>query len=163
MDKGRSLKTSKKICFFGNQGALDMRNFLLAFQGPSMTQTVSQWSLKTKVRVPSKANACGPDKRLKLKMDYSVPYSDVRDVFTGRYCNGPAVCAMFCARKCWNVLHCAAVTVSVLWAVYSFRVFPLKQKGRRIRCPRCLRVTFQLLIQSFDFPVTWRDYHPIGV
>jgi hypothetical protein len=31
------------------------------------------------------------DKRLKLKMDDNVPYSDIRDDFTGRYCNGPAV------------------------------------------------------------------------
>ena len=59
MDKERSLKTSKKRCCFGNQGALDMRNFQLAFQGPFMRQTVSQWSLRTKVRVRSKASACG--------------------------------------------------------------------------------------------------------
>jgi hypothetical protein len=41
-----------------------------------------------------------PDKRLKLKMDSFVRYSDVRDGFTGRYCNVQAVCAVFCGRMC---------------------------------------------------------------
>jgi len=36
-----------------------MRNFQLAFQGPFMAQTVSQWSLRTKVWVRYKASACG--------------------------------------------------------------------------------------------------------
>ena len=80
-----------------------------------------------------------PDKRLKLKMDSIVRYSDVRDGFTGRYCNGPAVCAVFCDGACWNVFRCAAVTVSVVWAVYSLRLFPIRtKKKRRMRSPRCL-------------------------
>jgi len=40
-----------------------------------------------------------PDKRLKLN-GLQRSYSDVRDGFTGRYFNGPAVCAVFCGRTC---------------------------------------------------------------
>ena len=69
-----------------------------------------------------------PDKHLKLKMDCSVPYSYIRDGFTGRYCNGPAVCAVFGGRMCGNVFHCAALTLSVLCAICSVRFFALKTK-----------------------------------
>jgi len=41
-----------------------------------------------------------PDKSLKLKKYSNVRYADVRDGLTGRYCNGPEVCAVFCDRTC---------------------------------------------------------------